>query len=174
MEYGVYVQHTSDSNIILVCLYVDDILLTWSYSDDISRFKKVLMNEFEITDLGNMKSFIGMEIFYSDKRFELMNCKFSITSDEINHKLDSDVEGDNVDATTFKQSVGSLRYLCNTIIDICYASGMVSRFMNKLKWSHYQAAVRILRFFIYITSYLAYELATGFEDQGEQACEVDD
>ena len=30
MEYGVYVQHTSEGNMILVCLYVDDILLTGS------------------------------------------------------------------------------------------------------------------------------------------------
>ena len=51
-----------------------------------------------------------------------------------------------MDATTFKQMVGSLRYLCNARPDICYAVGMVSRFMSKSKWSHYQAAVRILRY----------------------------
>ncbi|KAK2439768.1 hypothetical protein QL285_011252 [Trifolium repens] len=61
-------------------------------------------------------------------------------------KLDSDSDGEDVYATTFKQLVGSLRYLCNTIPDICYAVGMVSRFMSKPKWSHYQAAVRILRY----------------------------
>ena len=42
--------------------------------------------------------------------------------------------------------VSSLRYFCNTIPDICYAVGMVSRYMSKQKWSHYQAAVRILRY----------------------------
>ncbi|XP_050878710.1 secreted RxLR effector protein 161-like [Lathyrus oleraceus] len=102
-----------------------------------------------------------MEIVYSEKgitlhqlkyelellkRFELMNCKSVITSVEINHKLDFDVEGDDVDVTTFKQLVGSLRYLCNTILDICYAIGMVTRFMNKLKWSFYQVIIRILMY----------------------------
>src|SRR3954468_16421509 len=48
MEYGVYVQH-SGSNMILLCLYVDDILLTGSCQEDLMKFKKVLMNEFEIT-----------------------------------------------------------------------------------------------------------------------------
>lgn len=60
--------------------------------------------------------------------------------------MDSDVKGDYVDAKVFKKLVGSLRYLYNTKPDICYAVGMVSRFMNKLKWSHYQADIKILRY----------------------------
>ncbi|XP_050915803.1 uncharacterized mitochondrial protein AtMg00810-like [Lathyrus oleraceus] len=125
------------------------------------KFKKVLMIEFEMTDLENMVYFIGMEILYSKKgiilhqveyelkllkRFEMTNYKTAITPAEMNHKLDSNVKGDYVNATTFKQLVGSLRYLYNTRPNICYAVGMVSRFMNKPKWLHYQATVRILRY----------------------------
>src|SRR4051812_19910834 len=146
---------------ILVCLHVDDILLKGSCPVDIIKFKKVLMNEFEMTDLGNMVYFLGMEILYSKegiilhqlkyelellKKFKLENCKTVVTPSETNHKLDSDSEGEDVDATIFKQLVGSLRYLCNTIPDIFYAFGLVRRFMNKPKWSHYQGAVRILRY----------------------------
>ena len=36
--------------------------------------------------------------------------------------------------------------MCNTRPDISYAVGLVSRFMSKPKWSHYQAAVRIMRY----------------------------
>lgn len=71
------------------------------------------------------------------KRFELLNCKVVVIPADTNQKLDSDSDGDDVDATTFKQLVGSLRYLCNTRPDICYAVGMISRFMSKPKWSHY-------------------------------------
>src|SRR4051812_49356764 len=160
MEYGVYVQHCG-SNMILSCLYVDDILLTGSCSEDLMKFKKVLMNEFEITDLGKMSYFLGMEILYSEdgiilhqlkyelellKKFKLENYKAVVTPSETNQKLDSDSEGEDVDTTIFKQLVGSLRYLCNTRPDICYAVGFVSRFTSKPKWSHYQAAVRILRY----------------------------
>ena len=60
--------------------------------------------------------------------------------------MDYDYDGDSVDSTTFKQLVGSLRYLCNTRLDICYAVGLVSRFMSNPKWSHFQAAIRILRY----------------------------
>lgn len=80
------------------------------------------------------------------KRFEPMNCKSVVTPAETNHKLDSNVDGEDIDATTFKQLFGSLRYLCNTMPDICYAIGMVSRFISKPEWPHYQAAVRILRY----------------------------
>jgi hypothetical protein len=114
-----------------------------------------------MTDMGNMIYFLGMEILYSEegiilhqmkyelellKIFKLENCKVVVTPSETNHKLDSDSDGEDVDATTFKQLVGSLRYLCNTRHDICYGVGVVSRFMSKPKWSHYQAAVRILRY----------------------------
>ncbi|XP_050878775.1 uncharacterized mitochondrial protein AtMg00810-like [Lathyrus oleraceus] len=121
MEYGIYVQHTSEGNMIMACLYVNDILLIESYEHEITKFKKELMNEFQMTDLRNMVYFLWM-------------------------KLDSDSDGDDVDATTFKQLVGSQRYLCNTKPDICYAVGIVSRFMSKSRWSHYQVDVRIIRY----------------------------
>lgn len=56
MEYGVYVQHNSNGNVILVCIYVDNILLTRRCISQINKFKKVLMNAFDISDLGNMVS----------------------------------------------------------------------------------------------------------------------
>lgn len=44
-----------------------------------------------------------------------MNCKSAITPAEINHKLGFDVDGEDVDATTFKQLVGWRRYMRNTM-----------------------------------------------------------
>ncbi|XP_050888546.1 uncharacterized protein LOC127093655 [Lathyrus oleraceus] len=77
----------------------------------------------------------GMKILYSEKgiilhqlkyelellkRFKLKNYKTAITPAETNHKVDSDIEGDNVDVRIFKQLADSLRYLCNIKPDICY------------------------------------------------------
>ena len=68
----------TDNNMILVCLYVDDILLTGSCLEDIKKFKEVLMNEFEMTDLGKMTYFLGMEIMYSKKGIILHQLKYEI------------------------------------------------------------------------------------------------
>ncbi|XP_050918394.1 secreted RxLR effector protein 161-like [Lathyrus oleraceus] len=148
------------------------------------KFKKVLMNEFEMTDLGNMVYFLGMKIMYFKKgiilhqlmydlellkRFELKNCNTAITPSETNHKLDSNVKGDDINVTTFKQLVGSLKYLYNTISAICYVVGIVSRFMNKPKWSHYQTSIRILR---YIKRTLRYGVLfhSGVKSDSELLC----
>jgi len=45
---------------------------------------------------------------------------------EANMKLEKDGEEDKVDATSFKQIVGSFRYLCNRRLDICFLVGLVS------------------------------------------------
>ena len=60
--------------------------------------------------------------------------------------LDSDADSEDVYTTTFIQLVGCLIYLCNIRPNICYVVGLVSRLMSKQKWSHYQLAVRILRY----------------------------
>ncbi|XP_050908371.1 secreted RxLR effector protein 161-like [Lathyrus oleraceus] len=76
------------------------------------------------------------------KRFKLLNCKVVVTPADINQKLDFDFDGDDVDATTFKQ------------------------FMSKPKWSHYQVVVRIMR---YIKETLKYEVLfpSGVETESE-------
>lgn len=61
-------------------------------------------------------------------------------------KLVKDEDEEGVDTTEFKQLVGSLRYVCNSRPDICYAVGLVSRFMECPKQSHMMVAKKILRY----------------------------
>ncbi|XP_045810869.1 secreted RxLR effector protein 161-like [Trifolium pratense] len=46
----------------------------------------------------------------------------------------------------FRQIVGSLRYVCNSRPDICYAVSVISRFMHDPRKPHMIAAKRILRY----------------------------
>jgi len=46
----------------------------------------------------------------------------------------------------FRQIVGSLRYLCNSRLDICYSISVISKFMHDPRKSHLIAAKRILRY----------------------------
>lgn len=110
------------------------------------------MNAFDMTHLRNMVYFLGIKILNSEKEFivhqlkyelellkriQLMNYKSTITPAKTNHKLNFDADGEDIDATAFKQLVGYLRYISNTRPDICYAVGMMSKFMNEPKWSQY-------------------------------------
>ncbi|GAU30981.1 hypothetical protein TSUD_104950 [Trifolium subterraneum] len=47
-EHGVYVRRSSSNNLIILCLYVDDLLITGGNEKEISDFKLELMREFEM------------------------------------------------------------------------------------------------------------------------------
>ncbi|XP_039688058.1 secreted RxLR effector protein 161-like [Medicago truncatula] len=61
-------------------------------------------------------------------------------------KLVLNEDEESVDPTLFKQIVGSLRYLCNSRLDIAYAVGIISRFMSEPRVSHLLAAKRVMRY----------------------------
>ncbi|PNX56485.1 hypothetical protein L195_g058229, partial [Trifolium pratense] len=76
----------------------------------------------------------------------MSDCTYAITPMETNLKLEKNESEDAVDPTMFKKIVGSLRYLCNSRPDICFAVGLISRFMEDPRQSHMKAAMRILRY----------------------------
>ncbi|RHN81694.1 putative RNA-directed DNA polymerase [Medicago truncatula] len=61
VEFGVYDQKLSDGGIVIICLYVDDLLITGSSISEIVKVKEKLKLEFEMTDLGELSFFLGME-----------------------------------------------------------------------------------------------------------------
>jgi len=120
-----------------------------------------MMIEFEMSDLGMMHYFLGMEvvqsangIFISQKkyvqdildRFQMKDCNLVSTPTEFGLKLNKDHEGKKVDNTLYKQIVGSLMYLTTTRPDIMYSVSLISRYMENLTEMHLLAAKRILRY----------------------------
>ncbi|GAU17221.1 hypothetical protein TSUD_324240 [Trifolium subterraneum] len=113
---------------------VDDYLLIIGGNEkEISDFKLELMREFEMTDLGHISYFLGIEFYKSSrgllmhrrryasevlKRFEMDNCNYAVTPSEPRLQLP----------------------------DLAYSEGIVSRFMQKPKLSHLAAVKRILRY----------------------------
>jgi len=55
-------------------------------------------------------------------------------------------EGVKVNATMYKQLVGSLMYLIATMPDLMYVVCLISRFMASPTKLHFQAAKRVLRY----------------------------
>ena len=56
-----YVRANCSTNLFLIYLYVDDLLVTSSSEEEIQRFKQFMMAEFEMTDLGKLSHFLGLE-----------------------------------------------------------------------------------------------------------------
>jgi hypothetical protein len=135
--------------------------------------------EFEMTDLGLMKYFLGIEVDQSDdeificqtnyanevlKRFRMLNCKPTATPMATGIKLRRYDEGSYVDPTMYKRMVGILMYLTTTRPNIMFVVSLISRFMETLKSTHWQVGKRILRYLVGTTDFgIRYTSSLNFE-----------
>ena len=55
-----YAKVNEQGNMLILYLYVDDLIFTSDFG--IKEFKKHMESEFEMTDLGLMKFFLGIEV----------------------------------------------------------------------------------------------------------------
>eukprot|EP00253_Pinus_taeda_P017150 PITA_17150 len=143
----------------------------------IASIKKEFGKSFEMTDLGYVHYYLGIEvtqrpksIFLSQKkyvgdllnRFGMIECNPLTTPTEQNLRLTS-IEGKEfVDATKYGQLVGSLNYLTITRPKILFAIGILSRFMQKPCEGNSSVAKRVLRYL------------KGTQDFGIKYTQVDD
>ncbi|XP_019433889.1 PREDICTED: uncharacterized protein LOC109340623 [Lupinus angustifolius] len=102
------------SDLLIVCLYVDDLLITSGGSIDISTFKQQMQSEFEMSDLGELAYFLGIEFkktklgifmhqskYTSDvlKMFQIRDCNPTTTPVEVGDVTNQDVTKPDVDKT---------------------------------------------------------------------------
>ncbi|KAK9675528.1 hypothetical protein RND81_11G012900 [Saponaria officinalis] len=125
------------------------------------QFKNSMMLEFDMSDLGKMKYFLGVEvkqcsggIFICQRRYakKLLTRFGMMDSNAVKNpivsgtKLRKDDGNERVDETQYKQVVGSLMYLIVSRPDLMYGVSLISRFSARPTKSHWLAAKRILRY----------------------------
>jgi hypothetical protein len=76
----------------------------------------------------------------------MTDCKSALTPFLSGVELEYGGETPLVDITLYKQLVGSLLYFTQSRLDLSYAVGVVSRFMQEPHELHWKAAKRILRY----------------------------
>jgi hypothetical protein len=145
---------------VILLLYVDDLFLTGD-KKLITESKRKLATEFEMKDLGMMHYFLGLEVWQRPsevflnqgkyaieilKVFRMMDCKAMPTPMVTNLKLLSDTSSETMDATMYRQMIGSLMYLTNTRLDICFAVNTLSPYMVELRGVHLIAAKHVMRY----------------------------
>ena len=67
----------ADNEILVVSLYVDDLLVTGSSKELIDRFKEEMKDVFEMTDLGRMTFFLGMQVHQKENEIFLSQQKYA-------------------------------------------------------------------------------------------------
>ena len=61
-EHILYIKSNSNGDVIIVCLYVDNLILIENYQQMFEDFRKVIKQQFEMTNLELMSHFLGIEV----------------------------------------------------------------------------------------------------------------
>ncbi|KZV25304.1 retrovirus-related Pol polyprotein from transposon TNT 1-94 [Dorcoceras hygrometricum] len=159
-ESTLYVKHTG-TDILIISLYVDDLLVTGNNTNIVEKFKQEMMEIFEMTNLGLMTFFLGMEIKQSEfevficqkkyakeilKKFKLEECKQMGTPMNSKERLCKEDGTEKTDLAYFRSLIGCLMYLTATRPDILNSVSILSRFMHCAIEEHLKAAKRVLRY----------------------------
>jgi hypothetical protein len=153
--------HLSPQGRTLLLLYVDDMLITGDDPQHISHVKKHLSEQFQMSDLGPLSYFLGIEVLQSSKGYYLSEFKYiedliarSSISDnhtvgtpmDIHLKLHPSDGPPLHDPSRYRHIVGSLVYLTITRPDIAHAVHILSQFVAAPTSVHYGHLLRVLRY----------------------------
>ncbi|GKA06396.1 retrovirus-related pol polyprotein from transposon TNT 1-94 [Tanacetum coccineum] len=123
-------------DILLVQIYVDDIIFGSTNPKYSKRFEKLMHSRFEMSLMGEMKFFLGLQIYQSPKRIfinqaryaleilkkhNMDNCHSMGTPLTTKPKLDVDLSGEPVDQSDYRSKIRSLMYLTSSRPDLVQA-----------------------------------------------------
>jgi hypothetical protein len=152
-EHTVYARGQGNSW-LLVGVYVDDLVITGTDAAEIAKFKKQMTAQCQMSDLGLLCFYLGIEVqqgrdgiklkqaAYASKILEragMGNCNPCHTLMEHHLKLSKNSIAPPVNTTEYRGLVGCLRYLVHMRLDITFAVGYVSHFMEA---AHHRASPR--------------------------------
>ena len=156
----VYVKNT-DQGYVIVCLYVDDMLIIGSSQNMIKSTKQMLNKRFDMKDMGVADVILGMKITKTSDGYALSQSHYiekildKFIKDDLNlARTPVDIslylsknKGDVVSQLKYFQIIGSLMYLMNcTRPDIAYAISKLSRYTSNPGEDHWKAIIRVLRY----------------------------
>nr|GEX90060.1 retrovirus-related Pol polyprotein from transposon TNT 1-94 [Tanacetum cinerariifolium] len=124
-------------DILLVQIYVDDIVFGSTNLKYTKCFEKLMHSRFEMSLMGEMKFFLGLQIYQSPSGIFINQAKYTLeilythnmdkgqsigTPMATKPKLDADLSGNPVDQTDYRSKIGSLMYLTSSRPDIVWMS----------------------------------------------------
>jgi hypothetical protein len=172
---GVYIRRSTDGNLSFILVYVDDLLIVAKAIPEIEWGKELLKRDFTIHDLGEVNDFLGCQVLRNRANCTIsMSCtpkidalveKFGVTDDGrvVETPMSKDFvassrpespDGMSHGAGTplatghrYCELIGSLLYIANTTRpDISQAVGVLSRYRMTPTTSHWNEAIRVLKY----------------------------
>ncbi|GJZ51556.1 retrovirus-related pol polyprotein from transposon TNT 1-94 [Tanacetum coccineum] len=132
-------------DILLVQIYVDDIIFGSTNPKFSKRFEKLMHGRFEMSLMGEMKFFLGLQIHQSPRGTFINQAKYTLdilkkhgmkkgqsicTPMATKPKLDADLSGEPVDQTDYRSKIESLMYLTSSRSDIVQAVCYCARYQG--------------------------------------------
>ncbi|CAM8913427.1 unnamed protein product [Rhodiola kirilowii] len=146
---------------VIICLYVDDMLIFSACLDAINETKNFLSSKFEMKDFGEVDVILGVRVTKFDKGYMLSQTHYV---EKILKKFDCfDVvpvrtpcdpnkhlfknSGTSVSQEEYAKVIGSLMFLMNcTRPDIAFAVSRLSRYTQNPSGEHWSALKHLLRY----------------------------
>ena len=159
-EPSVY-RKTVKGDLLVVAVYVDDLFVTGTSKKLINDFKKGMASKFDMSDLGRLTYYLGMEVVQDDQGITLDQsqyakkilenagmdkCNSVQTPMELGLCLSKAEEEREIDATDYRRNIGCLRYLLHTRPDLAFCVGVLSRYMHSPRECHGVALKQCLRY----------------------------
>jgi len=150
-----------NNHTLLVQIYVDDIIFGSTNKDLCREFCKCMQDEFEMSMMGELNFFLGLQIKQTKygifinqskytkellKKYHMENCKHIATPMGSSTTLDKDESGKSVDEKIYRGMIGSLLYLTSSRLDIMFSVCLCARFQSNPRESHLNAVKRIFKY----------------------------
>ncbi|GJR96163.1 retrovirus-related pol polyprotein from transposon TNT 1-94 [Tanacetum coccineum] len=163
----VYVKQYKNA-FVIICLYVDDMLIMGTNMDVINQTKKMLHSSFDMKDMGEADVILGIRIQKNSNGYILTQSHYiEKTLKKFGHYDDRPVvtpfdpkvqlkknKGQSVSQLHYTQVLGSLMYIMNcTRPDLAYSVSRLSRYSHNPGRDHWDALVRVLQYLKHTMAY---------------------
>src|SRR5712671_6850862 len=128
---GIYVKHQREGEgLIIIILYIDDITILGSSLVAVDRLKDQIAKHYEVTDLGNIESYLGIRILRD-------RSKKRLTIDQSGYIKD------------YQSLIGSLLYIqIGTCPDLSFAVSRLAQYASNPSAQHLRLAQYVLSYLL--------------------------
>ena len=147
----VYSKFDDKGNGVIICLYVDNMLIFSTSLLQVNKVKDYLSSVIKMKDMGEADVILGIKIIRSNdqiilsqshyiekirKRFDMLECCLVSTPMDRGLKL-LPRQGNPISQLSYSKIIGSLMYsMTSTRLDIAYAVGKLSRYTSNPRPLH--------------------------------------